>query len=714
MAGDDTDKWDFFLVHAGKAKESARELYGLLDGVEGATVFLDENLELGSSWADGLARALQNSRIAVVMITPPIAEAWYAHEEILRVIDHYRRHGSPLLVPIYLDGTFPGENSPYGLYLVQSIVLAEGKTLAAAADDLLDRRRELPPEVDDNSEPQPAQSGDRTALVVDAHGGGDYATISRALERSDPWMTIRVRPGLYEESLVISQPVHIVGEGRPDEIVIQAFNATTVTMNAVGGSIEGVTVQQMGGSFPYQAVDVANGTPEIKRCLLNGGTRSAIRVRGTAMPKIRRNVVGGTAEIGIEVGDCASAAIRQNWVKEMTSTAVWLGGQAHAELDSNEIRNAHHIGIHACEDAEVQIVSNSLVSCHTGIQLEDRAYASIRANTIEKTRASGILIHGDADGEVFGNTIRGCGEAQIHVFTTGDPHIEANTIEDGRADGICVELTGDRGVTITQNHILDNQWSGVLATDSTTAAVRENLIGGNHDNGITLKEGSIAQVQGNVIKDNGQNGVSAQYGTVELYRNDIVDNGRSGVFLAGCDARCDRNRVAGSEWSAVTVLQGSPRLVENDLSCAADAAVVVDGAQATVRSNRLHSSGVALEIRSGSVEFDFNTVDANRLAVKLHDGASLVDRRNNRYGGNDAMVVAPAGLEPESLPSADEQDLLKDVGERTPVFLTRLENLDPSMWGARGETGARESPLTGAIAPDEVDIREPRGTSSLI
>lgn len=44
-----------------------------------------------------------------------------------------------------------------------------------------------------------------------SHGHGQYRTISEALKHATAGMTILVKPGLYKESLTISEPVEIVG-----------------------------------------------------------------------------------------------------------------------------------------------------------------------------------------------------------------------------------------------------------------------------------------------------------------------------------------------------------------------------------------------------------------------------------------------------------------------------------------------------------------------
>jgi len=77
-----------------------------------------------------------------------------------------------------------------------------------------------------------AQLGDVTRLpthktepptrVVDAFFRGDHATLTEALNFAKPGDRILVRPGLYQEGIVIDKPVEIIGDGDLGEVVIEA------------------------------------------------------------------------------------------------------------------------------------------------------------------------------------------------------------------------------------------------------------------------------------------------------------------------------------------------------------------------------------------------------------------------------------------------------------------------------------------------------------
>jgi hypothetical protein len=133
-----SEAWDFFLAHAGDDRDRAGVLYDLLS--RQARVFLDfRALKLGDDWDAALARAQKNSRITVVLVSASTDRAYYQREEIAGAIAMARENQTAhRVVPVYLDGLTP-ENSdlPYGLRLKHGLVVKEGDTLSAAADQLL-------------------------------------------------------------------------------------------------------------------------------------------------------------------------------------------------------------------------------------------------------------------------------------------------------------------------------------------------------------------------------------------------------------------------------------------------------------------------------------------------------------------------------------------------------------------------------------------------
>lgn len=74
-------------------------------------------------------------------------------------------------------------------------------------------------------------------VIVDAWHRGDYATITEALEAVKPGTRILVRPGLYQEGIVVDKPVELIGDGKRDDIVIEASGKHTVLFQSIAKAV---------------------------------------------------------------------------------------------------------------------------------------------------------------------------------------------------------------------------------------------------------------------------------------------------------------------------------------------------------------------------------------------------------------------------------------------------------------------------------------------
>lgn len=70
-------------------------------------------------------------------------------------------------------------------------------------------------------------------VTVHPSGAGDYQTISEALDAVPAGSTIRVKPGLYTDTLWLRQPVEIIGDGNADEIVMSSDNNDCLVMDTI-------------------------------------------------------------------------------------------------------------------------------------------------------------------------------------------------------------------------------------------------------------------------------------------------------------------------------------------------------------------------------------------------------------------------------------------------------------------------------------------------
>lgn len=139
--------------------------------------------------------------------------------------------------------------------------------------------------------PEPAQAP-RTEIVV-ASDGGDYQSLTQALSQAKPGMRIRVKPGLYKESLVIDKPIEIIGDGPAKDIIIESANADCLAIKSDGVLIRGLSLRTKTEIKDGQffALHVTQGRPRVENCDLTSESKACVGVHG---PEANPTLVGCT------------------------------------------------------------------------------------------------------------------------------------------------------------------------------------------------------------------------------------------------------------------------------------------------------------------------------------------------------------------------------------------------------------------------------------
>ncbi len=121
--------------------------------------------------------------------------------------------------------------------------------------------------------------GGRT-LVVDPVDRHCYATPSAALKDVGESDQVYVRPGIYEDKLVVTQrPVRLVGAGRDSVKIFCRRGGPLYLQEVLEGWITGITFRYV-GSDQHSALNILNSTCIITQCRAMEGILSGVVLYG--------------------------------------------------------------------------------------------------------------------------------------------------------------------------------------------------------------------------------------------------------------------------------------------------------------------------------------------------------------------------------------------------------------------------------------------------
>ena len=292
-----------------------------------------------------------------------------------------------------------------------------------------------------------------------------YPTIAAALAMSQSGDTILVKPGIYSESLVIDQAVSLIGDGDRDDIVIESYNRSCLSLRVPGIYIGGLTVRMRGGvnitSSIYGAIDVVRGQSEIVDCDLLSSSYACLYLSGSdSVGIVRRCTIHDSSGYGVLI-----ATVGRGMLEQCT-----ISGNAYAEVAV--IQNSE-VTLHDCTLSDgkgygllvTECSLGHLLRCdvsrnaQAGVAICEGSDADISACTLHDGLASGVTFRQDAHGILEDCEIYANQSSAVEIKQNSDPIIRACKIYKGKWSGIFVS-DGSQGI-IENCDIFDNVMAGI-------------------------------------------------------------------------------------------------------------------------------------------------------------------------------------------------------------------------------------------------------------
>jgi parallel beta-helix repeat protein len=278
--------------------------------------------------------------------------------------------------------------------------------------------------------PAPATKSEPPTVVVDAWHRGDYATITEALEAVKAGTRILVRPGVYEEGIVIDKFVEIRGDGERKDIVIEASGKATVLFQANNGRIANLTLRQAVGSKWY-AVDIAQGRLELKDCDISSKDFSCVAIHSGADPHLRSNRIHDGKEAGVFVYENGQGTLEENEIVANAGAGVKITEYGKPTLRSNRIHDGKTVGVIVHTNGQGTLEGNEIfANALNGVAITNGGNPTLRRNSIFQNGYEGIWVYNGGGGIFEDNVFRDNAEGAWKI----DPDCEANVRRRGNKE----------------------------------------------------------------------------------------------------------------------------------------------------------------------------------------------------------------------------------------------------------------------------------------
>lgn len=371
---------------------------------------------------------------------------------------------------------------------------------------------------------RPSSSSARASFVVALDGSGDFLTLSDAIRRAQAGTRLVVRPGIYNEGLVIDKSLEIVGDGALEEIIVRATTSSCLIMRTEEATISNLTLrgQARGGGANddgFFAVDISHGRPLFEGCDINSDSLACVAIHNpTAAPVIRACRIHHGVDSGVFAFDGAQGVIEACDISENANIGIAITGGA-----KTSVRDCH---IHHGADAGVVIwnrAANTIEGCdiyanrRTNVGISDAGVATLRRCRIHDGENTGVFTHREGQATIEECNIYAHAESEIVVTGGGDVRLSRCQIHDGQSQGVFVHDAG-RAV-LEACDVFGNLASGVHVDANGVAVARACRINDNGHVGVSCEAGGTVEVEGCDLTENRVAAWQTHHGSRVVSRN---------------------------------------------------------------------------------------------------------------------------------------------------------------------------------------------------
>ncbi|MER6104901.1 AAA family ATPase [Streptomyces sp. NPDC001832] len=549
----------------------------------------------------------------------------------------------------------------------------------------------------------------RQTIVADPYQG-----ITSALVAARPGGVIRLRPGRYDESLVITKMVTLIADDPDDPPEISPHSGSAVQVVAEAVKLSGLILR--GSDEDAPVVDVPRGQAALENCRVHAHSWTALLSRERGSLAMRNCVIANPAgagfvdlspepsvvehcvfedlgSSGLVLGDDSAPAIRDCAVRGARGNGLLANGRAGGTVERLTVDGTPKPGVALEEQAATRLTDVRTVGCTIGFHISSTAQPVLTGCCAVNSVTHGVLLSATAAPALNNVEARDSGGSGFVAIDQARGTLSDCLAENSLAAGILVRGRAEPAVQRTL--VTGGKAEGVLIDADSAPRVDRVTVHRAGGHGIVLAGGSRARLRDVEIVEAGGHGLHARdeaRGRIEM--TSVVDAAQCGVRADGASPAFQDVAVRGSGAAGFAAAgKCAPELIDTLIEDSGSDGITVTDDEAgltAVRARVLRSRGHGALIGAGAAaeltecEFTGGKADGIRIATERPVRAAGCTVTGNAGAG--VRHTAPGG----SL-AADE--------------LTSEDNGETDVLGGRGDgaaapesEGADGGPLAGPLA----------------
>jgi hypothetical protein len=340
-----------------------------------------------------------------------------------------------------------------------------------------------------------------TSFVIAPDGSGNFLTISDAIRHAEPGSRLFVRPGIYDESLLLDKLLAIIGDGALEEIIVRATTSSCFVMRADAAIIRNLTLRGQAragglGDDGFFAVDIPHGRLLLDGCDISSDSLACVAIHNpAAMPVLHGCRIHHGADSGVFAFDGARGEIENCDIYENSNVGVAITGGASTSVTNCRVHDGADAGI-VVWDRAASVIEGCEVYANrrTNVGVSDRGVATLRRCQIHDGGNTGLFAHRDGRATAEECDIYRHAAPEVAVAGGGQVRLRGCKIHDGQSHGVFTDEGGS--ALIEDCDVYRNLASGVHVDANGSAAARACRINENGLVGVSCQAGSVVEIEG--------------------------------------------------------------------------------------------------------------------------------------------------------------------------------------------------------------------------
>ncbi|MET8629436.1 right-handed parallel beta-helix repeat-containing protein [Kitasatospora sp. NPDC004669] len=447
--------------------------------------------------------------------------------------------------------------------------------------------------------------------------GGTYRTIGEALEAARAGAVISVRPGRYEENLVITKMVTIAAEDVRGTVRITPRRGCVVQVVAEAVQLTGLVLHGQDDELP--AVDVPRGQAALQDCEVVGNSWTAVLTRQQGALAMRGCRIVNSAGAGIVETSTGASVIEDTVIEHLGTSALVIGESANPVVRNCVMRDARGNGI--CANGE--------------------ARGSIEDCEISTTDKPAIALEEHSTTRVLRTAVR---DTTLGVYISSAARVQLEDCTVTATTGHGIVLGNGTDPLLRRCRAVRTRGHGIHVTGRSRGTFEDCEVTGAESVGVHVDDSAGPVLTGLAVRDCGDTGVDlGGESAAELVRLEVSDVGGAGVRIGdGANPLLRRITVTSARGNGVeAVRDGRGRLEDSTVLAAGRTGVLIeDGANTFVGGTTVRGAeGVGVHVGAGGVATlrDCDVAESTEDGLAVDDAGELTctrvrARANGRHG----------------------------------------------------------------------------------